>query len=94
MYLRACGRQLEFVWIGPTPDQAPTIVFLHEGLGCITIWGEFPKRVAEATGCGVLVYTRAGYGNSDPLPLPWPNTFMHNEATGVLPEVLERLRVR
>jgi pimeloyl-ACP methyl ester carboxylesterase len=94
MDLRAGDHQLEYVWIGPTPDQAPTIVFLHEGLGCIKIWGEFPKRVCEATGCGVLIYTRAGYGNSDPVPLPWPNTFMHTEATTVLPEVLERLHVR
>jgi len=94
MNLRAGDRQLEYVWIGPTPDQAPTIVFLHEGLGCIRIWGDFPSRVSEATGCGVLIYTRAGYGNSDVLPLPWPNSFMHNEATTVLPEVLEHLNVR
>ena len=93
-YLRAGDHQLEYVWIGPTPDQAPTIVFLHEGLGCIKTWGDFPSRVSDATGCGVLIYSRAGYGNSDPLPLPRPNTFMHTEATTVLPEVLERLNVR
>lgn len=94
MYIEADGHNLEYIWIGPPPDQAATIVFLHEGLGSIAIWGNFAERVAQMTGCGALVYTRVGYGNSDPLPLPWPKTFMHNEATVVLPEVLGRLGVK
>jgi pimeloyl-ACP methyl ester carboxylesterase len=93
-YIDANGYKLEYAWLGPSPDQAPTIVFLHEGLGCIAIWGDFPARVAEATGFGALVYTRAGYGNSDPSTLPWPKTFMHDEALVVLPQVLEKLQVR
>ena len=90
----AGGHRLEYKWIGPTPDQAPTIVFLHEGLGCVEMWRDFPEQVAEATGYGALVYSRAGYGQSDPISLPRPVEFMHIEALKVLPEVLENLHIR
>jgi pimeloyl-ACP methyl ester carboxylesterase len=92
--IRANGFNLEYVWHGPAPDKTPTIVFLHEGLGCVAMWRDFPERVAEATGCGALVFSRAGYGNSDPITLPRPVTFMHDEALQVLPEVLEALHIR
>jgi pimeloyl-ACP methyl ester carboxylesterase len=85
---------LEYTWLGPSPEQAPTIVFLHEGLGCVSMWKDFPARVIEATGCGALVYSRAGYGNSDPAPLPRPISFMHYEALTVLPEVIETMKIR
>ncbi len=81
------------MWHGPPPDAAPTLVFLHEGLGCVSTWRDFPERLAEATGCGALVYSRAGYGASDPVPLPRPLRFMHDEAQ-VLPEVLDAAEVR
>ena len=55
---------LEYRMIGPAPDQAPTIVMLHEGLGCAGLWGDFPDRLQAATSAGVLVYSRAGYGAS------------------------------
>ncbi len=93
-YLKAGDHQLEYVWLGPPAAQPPTIVFLHEGLGCVEMWRDFPKRVAEATGCGVLAYSRAGYGNSDPIELPRPVRFMHHEALVTLPQVLEALDVR
>jgi len=70
------------------------MVFLHEGLGCVSTWRDFPARVAEATGCGALVYSRAGYGNSDPAALPRPLSFMHDEALVTLPEVLDAAGVR
>src|SRR5699024_7012135 len=66
-YLEVDGTRLEYRWIGPAPEAAPTLVFLHEGLGCVALWKDFPDRVAAATGCGVLVYSRAGYGSSDPV---------------------------
>lgn len=84
------GRRLEYRWIGPRPGNTPTIVFLHEGLGCVTMWRDFPERLAAAAGCGALVYSRPGYGASDPAPGPWPVAFMHEEALEVLPAVLER----
>jgi pimeloyl-ACP methyl ester carboxylesterase len=92
-HLLAGGRRLEYAWHGPPPDEAPTLVFLHEGLGSVSTWRDFPMRLAEATGCGALVYSRAGYGGSDPVPLPRPIRFMHDEAR-VLPEVLDAAAVR
>lgn len=94
LYLRADGRRLEYTWHGPPPDEAPTLVFLHEGLGCVSTWRDFPARAAEATGCGALVYSRAGYGKSDPVKLPRPTSFMHDEALFTLPEVLNEAGVR
>ena len=62
--------RLEYRMIGPRPDAAPTIVMLHEGLGSVGLWGSFPDAVAEATGAGVFVYSRAGYGQSKPGAMP------------------------
>jgi pimeloyl-ACP methyl ester carboxylesterase len=73
---------------------APTIVLLHEGLGSISMWRDFPRQVAEATGHDVLVYSRQGYGRSSPLVAPRSVRFMHDEALVVLPEVLDALDVR
>jgi pimeloyl-ACP methyl ester carboxylesterase len=80
--------RLEYRMIGPRPDAAPTIVMLHEGLGSVGLWGAFPEQLAAATGAGVFVYSRAGYGNSGPASLPRPLTFMDEEAREVLPRVL------
>lgn len=85
------GKRLEYACHGPAPDKAPTIVMLHEGLGCVALWRDFPKKVAEATGMGVFVYSRAGYGQSDPVDLPRPLDFMTHEATQVLPKVLDAI---
>ena len=54
--IKVRGSKLEYVWHGPGPNEAPTLVFLHEGLGCVAMWGDFPEEVADATGCGALVY--------------------------------------
>ena len=93
MTFEVCGQRLEYRWIGPGPGEAPTIVFLHEGLGSVTTWRDFPDRVASATGCGALVYSRRGYGASDPVPGPRPIRFMHDEAFQVLPAVLKRFEL-
>ncbi len=84
---------LEWLWHGPSPDAAPTLVFLHEGLGSLSMWRDFPRRLADATGCGALVYSRAGYGWSPPAALPRPIRYMHDEAV-VLDEGLRERGVR
>jgi pimeloyl-ACP methyl ester carboxylesterase len=70
-------------------DDRPPLVFLHEGLGSIAQWRGFPDAVREAAGGpATLIYSRAGYGRSDPAVLPRPVTYMHREADAVLPAVL------
>lgn len=87
--IAAGGKSLEARMIGPAPGEAPTIVMLHEGLGSVGLWRDFPDRVAAATGCGVLAYSRAGYGRSDGDPAPWPVDYMTRHALDVLPDVLD-----
>jgi pimeloyl-ACP methyl ester carboxylesterase len=67
---------------------------LHEGLGCVGLWGDFPDRLSAATGAGVFVYSRAGYGKSTPVKLPRPLAFMHEEAIRVLPRLLGTIGFR
>src|SRR5262245_26239416 len=86
--------RLEYRMIGPPPSMAPTIVMLHEGLGCVGLWGDFPDKLQAATGAGVFVYSRAGYGRSSPVKLPRPLSFMHEEARDVLPKVLDAIGFR
>src|SRR5262245_4386405 len=88
------GRRIEAVWYGPPPDRAPTLVLLHEGLGCVTMWRDFPRALAERTGYGVLVYSRPGYGASDPVPRPQALRYMDEEAFEILPAVLDQAGVR
>jgi pimeloyl-ACP methyl ester carboxylesterase len=90
-FLDLAPMRLEYRIIGPRPDAAPTIVMLHEGLGSVGLWGGFPEKIAAATGAGVFVYSRAGYGNSNPGTLPRSIRFMHEEACDVLPRVLEAI---
>lgn len=90
-FLTVSGGQIEYRFIGPQPDQAPTIVMLHEGLGCVGLWNDFPAKLQHATGCGVFVYSRFGYGQSSPVPLPRPLTYMHDEARVMLPAVLDQI---
>jgi pimeloyl-ACP methyl ester carboxylesterase len=86
--------KLEYRLIGPLPSQAPTIVMLHEGLGCVGTWGDFPDKLQAATGAGVFVYSRAGYGASSPAKLPRPINFMDIEALDVLPKILDAIGFR
>jgi pimeloyl-ACP methyl ester carboxylesterase len=88
----ACGKRLEAVAYGPA--RAPTIVMLHEGLGCVALWRDFPQKLAAATGHGVFVYSRAGYGRSDPVDLPRPLDYMAREARFSLPAVLDAIDIK
>lgn len=85
--------ELESLWYGPSPDAAPTLVFLHEGLGSASAWRDFPRRLAEKSGCGALVYSRSGYGSSPAAKLPRPISYMHDEAA-LLDEVMTDHGVR
>lgn len=87
------GKRIEAAWWGPAPGEAPTLVLLHEGLGCVALWRDFPARLGQATGMGVLAWSRPGYGQSDPVTLPRPLSYMHDEAR-TLPTVLDAAGVR
>jgi pimeloyl-ACP methyl ester carboxylesterase len=93
-FLHIGASELEYRMIGPAPDHAPTIVMLHEGLGSAGLWGDLPDRLQTATGAGVLVYSRAGYGASSAVTRPRPLDYMHVEALDVLPELLDRIGFR
>jgi pimeloyl-ACP methyl ester carboxylesterase len=93
-FLTIGAAELECRMIGPGPAQAPTIVMLHEGLGSAALWGDFPDRLQAATGAGVLIYSRAGYGASSPAKLPRPLDYMQIEALEVLPRLLDAIGFR
>jgi pimeloyl-ACP methyl ester carboxylesterase len=75
------------------PGDAPAVVLLHEGLGSVRLWREFPAALAEATGTRVVAFSRFGHGDSDPPPRPRTPRFMHEEALDVLPAVLRAVGV-
>lgn len=91
--LNLAGGLLEYGWHGLGPEQAPTLVFLHEGLGTAALWRQFPQALAAQTGCGALCYSRYGYGGSAPCGLPRPLSYHEHEAWDILPQVLRRLGV-
>ena len=91
--LSAGGKALEYACFGPPPNKAPTIVMLHEGLGCLALWRNFPQKLADATGFGVFAYSRAGYGQSDLADMPRPLDYMTREAVDVLPDVLNQIGI-
>ena len=93
-FLAINGSNLEYRMLGPSPDQAPTLVLLHEGLGCVALWGDFPEQLQAATSLGVFVYSRAGYGASSPTTLPRPLDYMQIEALDVLPKLLDAIGFR
>ena len=85
-YLKVGGVSLEYRWIVGKSD-APALVLLHEGLGCVDMWKGFPQALAKETKLGVFVYSRQGYGRSDACNLPRPASYMHDEAS-LLDELL------
>jgi pimeloyl-ACP methyl ester carboxylesterase len=87
------GRRLEYQWIAPSEADAPTLILLHEGLGSLAQWRDFPARLAQATGCATLVYSRLGYGQSDPLTEARRVGYMHVEALETLPALRDALAV-
>lgn len=77
-----------------TTDAQVSIVLLHEGLGCVGLWLDFPEVLAKGTGARVVAFSRAGYGSSSPAPLPKPLDYMTREAQDVLPDVLDAFGVK
>ncbi len=80
---------VEYQWIEGRCDR-PTIVLLHEGLGCIDMWKSFPATLASRTGCRVFTYSRVGYGRSSSCLLPRTVQYMHEEA-GYLSAILDHV---
>lgn len=92
--LKVGDAHLESICYGPAPGIAPTIVLLHEGLGCVTMWRDFPERLAEATGWGVFAFSRQGYGGSDSSALPRPADYLEQEARDVVADLLNAIGYR
>lgn len=88
-FLTLNGSRLECRWFGEPGGDRPVLVLLHEGLGCVAMWRDFPRRLAERTGLAVFVYSRRGYGGSDPFAHPLDVDFMHREGLDILPAVLD-----
>jgi pimeloyl-ACP methyl ester carboxylesterase len=87
--------QIEYQWVGTSDDDRPLIVFLHEGLGSVAMWKDFPQQLCEAVNCRGLVYSRPGYGKSTPRATDdtWQPDFMHRQAFEVLPALLKALGI-
>ena len=85
--------RIEYARIAPERTGAPLLVFLHEGLGSIAMWKDFPERLCEAGGFRGLVFSRPGYGRSTPRPADeiWDVDFMHRQAHEVLPAFFEAI---
>jgi pimeloyl-ACP methyl ester carboxylesterase len=93
-FVTCAGHALEYEWLDAAEPGRPTLVFLHEGLGSIRQWRDFPLQAVKATGCRALLYSRYGYGQSDVLQEDKAGArFMHREALEALPQLLEKLRV-
>jgi pimeloyl-ACP methyl ester carboxylesterase len=73
--------------------QLPTLVMLHEGLGSVSMWKDFPQRLAKVTRSSVVAYSRHGYGRSAPLQAARSVEYMHDEALIVLPQFLDALGI-
>ncbi len=89
------GRALaiEYRWVGSRSSRLPAVVFLHEGLGSVAMWRDFPARVAATTGCRIVVYSRYGFGRSSKRRAPYTPRFMHDEALEILPALRAALRI-
>jgi pimeloyl-ACP methyl ester carboxylesterase len=86
---------IEYQWVGSEDASTPLIVFLHEGLGSVAMWKDFPQQLCEATNCRGLVYSRPGYGQSTPRDSDdaWQPDFMHRQAFEVLPALFKALAI-
>jgi len=87
---------IEYCWVGVNDASLPLIVFLHEGLGSLSMWKDFPEQLCQATGCRGLVYSRPGYGRSTPRAADehWDVDFMHRQAYSVLPAFLATMQIK
>ena len=87
--------RIEHAWLAPERTGQPLMVFLHEGLGSLAMWKDFPRQLCDALGCRGLVYSRPGYGRSTPHATKevWDLDYMHQQAHEVLPALLQALHV-
>lgn len=93
-YIELAGGRIEVQWYHPaTPCGRDPVILLHEGLGSVSLWKDFPDALAQASGRAVLAYSRHGYGQSSPLTAPRQPRFMHDEALVVLPSLREKLGI-
>ena len=97
-FIEAGGQRLEYAWVGEDADaraaDEAALVFLHEGLGCVAMWRDFPETVSHLTGRQGFVYSRAGFGRSDPIVRTQPDEFHEREAYKVLPAILDAARIK
>jgi pimeloyl-ACP methyl ester carboxylesterase len=85
--------KLEVLDLPATKPGRPELLLLHEGLGSVSMWRDFPQRLAEATGSRVVAYSRHGFGRSSPRKRPWTTRFMHEEALEVIPALREAMGI-
>ncbi len=93
-YLQIGSKKIEIQWHQGAKKEFPVLIFLHEGLGCIRMWKDFPEKLSKKTGCSAFVFSRFGYGKSDPAPLPWKINFMHEQALKTLPEIIKKAQIK
>ncbi|HMK68713.1 MAG TPA: alpha/beta hydrolase [Stellaceae bacterium] len=92
-FLTLQGHRIEVEEIPATLSDAPSLIFLHEGLGSVALWRDFPAKLAAATGAAAVVYSRYGYGKSASIARPHATDYMHKEALEALPELREKLDI-
>jgi pimeloyl-ACP methyl ester carboxylesterase len=92
-FVTVASRRIEYERIGIASGPRPTLVLLHEGLGSVSMWRDFPVRLARATGCDAVLASRYGCGRSEPLAAPRTVRYMHDEALIALPELLDELGI-
>jgi len=90
--IRLRAKSIEIQPAGST-RKSPTLVFLHEGLGCIEVWRDFPETLCTFTGCSGLVYDRKGYGGSEKFKGPWPVDYLQKESLIYLPALLKECKI-
>lgn len=92
-FIEVNGLSLEYELLPAHQIDRPTLVFLHEGLGSIALWRDFPARIAQTTGCRTLIWSRTGYGQSASSATPRTARYMHDEALQIMPALLAQLGI-
>ncbi len=93
-FLKIGTKKIEVQWHREGKKDSPTLVFLHEGLGCTEMWKDFPYLLSKKTRYPALIFSRLGYGASDPCPTPWKINFMHKEGLQILPAVIKEAKIK
>ncbi len=92
-FVNLAGHRIEYQDLPPTRPGGPELIVLHEGLGSLSMWRDFPEKLAAATGARTVTYSRWGYGNSAPMMIPRPIDYMHREALEDLPALRDALGI-